>query len=255
MADGQQYRRYERPRLRHRIRRRALVARAPPQRWAEEMILFSTPAYGFVELPEPYSTGSSAMPQKKIRLTGAVRGKRLESWAAHHAANLVKGLPSPTTKTCRKRRSVVRRLRHGYRHVAARDRIYEHGRIQRREDESGREFRFYERVGAAAYLVERGVPLASLMKRRQGRSTGRGTRMRSAKASARRLQAIHSSFDAAFHSHLGLPEVLACTTFRRHAPRHVKRALENARERVAVCDLWSWVLQQIASASESFSGR
>ena len=34
-------------------------------RWAEEMILFSTQEYGFVVLPEPYSTGSSAMPQKK----------------------------------------------------------------------------------------------------------------------------------------------------------------------------------------------
>ncbi len=34
-------------------------------RWAEEMILFSTPAYGFIELPEFYSTGSSAMPQKE----------------------------------------------------------------------------------------------------------------------------------------------------------------------------------------------
>ncbi len=34
-------------------------------RWAEEMILFSTQEYGFIELPEAYSTGSSAMPQKK----------------------------------------------------------------------------------------------------------------------------------------------------------------------------------------------
>lgn len=34
-------------------------------RWAEEMILFSSQEYGFVELPEAYSTGSSAMPQKK----------------------------------------------------------------------------------------------------------------------------------------------------------------------------------------------
>ena len=34
-------------------------------RWAEEMILFSTQEYGFVALPEAYSTGSSAMPQKK----------------------------------------------------------------------------------------------------------------------------------------------------------------------------------------------
>jgi len=34
-------------------------------RWAEEMILFSTHEYGFLQSPEIYSTGSSAMPQKK----------------------------------------------------------------------------------------------------------------------------------------------------------------------------------------------
>src|SRR5437868_5839698 len=33
-------------------------------RWAEEMILFSTREFGFARLPETYSTGSSAMPQK-----------------------------------------------------------------------------------------------------------------------------------------------------------------------------------------------
>jgi argininosuccinate lyase len=34
-------------------------------RWSEEMILFSTQEFNFVHLPEAYSTGSSAMPQKK----------------------------------------------------------------------------------------------------------------------------------------------------------------------------------------------
>ena len=34
-------------------------------RWAEEMILFSSQEFGFVLLPEAYSTGSSAMPQKR----------------------------------------------------------------------------------------------------------------------------------------------------------------------------------------------
>ncbi len=34
-------------------------------RWAEEMILFSSQEFGLVRLPETYSTGSSAMPQKK----------------------------------------------------------------------------------------------------------------------------------------------------------------------------------------------
>lgn len=34
-------------------------------RWAEELILFATQEYGFIKLPEAYSTGSSAMPQKQ----------------------------------------------------------------------------------------------------------------------------------------------------------------------------------------------
>ncbi|MCU1302908.1 MAG: argininosuccinate lyase [Candidatus Sulfotelmatobacter sp.] len=45
-------------------------------RWAEEMIIFSTQEFGFVQLPESYSTGSSAMPQKKNPdLLELVRGK------------------------------------------------------------------------------------------------------------------------------------------------------------------------------------
>src|SRR5437660_10899290 len=45
-------------------------------RWAEEMILFSTQENAFIGLPERYSTGSSAMPQKKNPdLLELVRGK------------------------------------------------------------------------------------------------------------------------------------------------------------------------------------
>jgi argininosuccinate lyase len=64
-------------------------------RWAEEMILFSTQEYGFIELPEAYSTGSSAMPQKKNPdLLELVRGKC--GRVIGHAVALmvmVKGLP------------------------------------------------------------------------------------------------------------------------------------------------------------------
>src|ERR1700691_3668351 len=45
-------------------------------RWAEEMIIFSSQEFGFVVLPEAYSTRSSAMPQKKNPdLLELVRGK------------------------------------------------------------------------------------------------------------------------------------------------------------------------------------
>jgi argininosuccinate lyase len=64
-------------------------------RFAEEITLFATTEFGFVELPEAFSTGSSAMPQKKNPdLTELVRGKvgRI-SGAAQTVTLLLKGLP------------------------------------------------------------------------------------------------------------------------------------------------------------------
>jgi argininosuccinate lyase len=119
-------------------------------RWAEEMILFSTPAYGFVELPEPFSTGSSAMPQKqKSRLAGVGARQGGPSPRLLDDAPHARERPSP----CLQQRfagdagSSLRRLRHGHRHVAARHRVYEERRIQSEQNESSREFRFYECMG------------------------------------------------------------------------------------------------------------
>src|SRR5208282_2858653 len=45
-------------------------------RFAEEITLFATSEFAFVDLPESFSTGSSAMPQKKNPdLTELLRGK------------------------------------------------------------------------------------------------------------------------------------------------------------------------------------
>lgn len=64
-------------------------------RWAEEMLLFSTQEYGFLTLPEKYSTGSSAMPQKKNPdLLELARGKAGRIAGDFNALVLVlKGLP------------------------------------------------------------------------------------------------------------------------------------------------------------------
>ncbi|MGH9780084.1 MAG: argininosuccinate lyase [Candidatus Acidiferrales bacterium] len=64
-------------------------------RWAEEMTLFSTAEFGYVELPDTFATGSSAMPQKKnpdaLELlrgkTGRVAGSAVALFTA------LKGLP------------------------------------------------------------------------------------------------------------------------------------------------------------------
>ncbi len=64
-------------------------------RWAEESILFATMEYGFVKLPEAFSTGSSAMPQKKNPdALELIRGKSARVFAEATALFVtVKGLP------------------------------------------------------------------------------------------------------------------------------------------------------------------
>lgn len=64
-------------------------------RFAEEITLFATAEFGFVNLPEAFSTGSSAMPQKKNPdFTELIRGKSARMFGASSAlAMLVKGLP------------------------------------------------------------------------------------------------------------------------------------------------------------------
>jgi argininosuccinate lyase len=63
-------------------------------RFAEELTLYATAEFGFVDLPEAYSTGSS-MPQKKNPdLTELARGKSARLLGAATAlATLIKGLP------------------------------------------------------------------------------------------------------------------------------------------------------------------
>ena len=64
-------------------------------RFAEEITLFATAEFGFIALPEAFSTGSSAMPQKKNPdLTELARSKAGRIIAASHTVELqLKGLP------------------------------------------------------------------------------------------------------------------------------------------------------------------
>jgi argininosuccinate lyase len=64
-------------------------------RFAEELTLYSTAEFGFLDLPEAFSTGSSAMPQKKNPdFTELLRGKSARLiGAATSLAVLMKGLP------------------------------------------------------------------------------------------------------------------------------------------------------------------
>jgi argininosuccinate lyase len=204
-------------------------------RWAEEMILFSTAAYGFVELPEAFSTGSSAMPQKKNPdLLELVRGKAARVMgSATTLQTLVKGLPLAYNKDLQETQEPV---------FSAADTVIGmlplvtgfmqavefNGARMNQAASSG----FMNAWAAAAYLVERGVP-SRLAHEAVGRAVAlaveRGCDL--PKLPLADLQAIHSSFDEGFPSCLGLSEVLALHDVPGGtAPRQVKRALEKARE-------------------------
>ncbi|HEX4155351.1 MAG TPA: argininosuccinate lyase [Acidobacteriaceae bacterium] len=64
-------------------------------RFAEEITLYATAEFAFIDLPEAFSTGSSAMPQKKNPdLTELARGKSARLLGSATAlATLIKGLP------------------------------------------------------------------------------------------------------------------------------------------------------------------
>ena len=204
-------------------------------RWAEEMILFSSQEYGFLILPEAFSTGSSAMPQKKNPdLLELVRGKAARVMgSATTLQTLVKGLPLAYNKDLQETQEPV---------FSAADTVIGmlplvtgfmqavefNGARMNQAASSG----FMNAWAAAAYLVERGVP-SRLAHEAVGRAVAlaveRGCDL--PKLPLADLQAIHSSFDEGFPSCLGLSEVLALHDVPGGtAPRQVKRALEKARE-------------------------
>ncbi len=129
-------------------------------RFAEEITLFATAEFGFVTLPEAFSTGSSAMPQKKNPdLTELIRAKvgRLTG-AAQTVAMQLKGLPLAYNKDMQETQEpafsagfVPQMLNLVARFTAA---------IQFNRDRMGEaaESGFLNAMAAATYLVHKGVP-------------------------------------------------------------------------------------------------
>jgi argininosuccinate lyase len=129
-------------------------------RFAEEITLFATAEFGFVTLPEAFSTGSSAMPQKKNPdLTELIRAKVGRIHGAAEAVTLqLKGLPLSYNKDMQETQEpafavefVPQMLRLVARFTAA---LQFNSEQMNEAAQSG----YLNAMAAATYLVHKGVP-------------------------------------------------------------------------------------------------
>ena len=207
-------------------------------RWAEEMILFSTPEFGFIQLPEAYSTGSSALPQKKnpdlLELTRAKAARVIGDATALQIG--VKGLPLAYNKDLQETQEplfdasetllALLPLVSGW--MKAVD--FDYPRMQAAA-QSG----FMNAWAAATYLVERGVPFR-LAHEQVGKAVQRcldkGCELE--ELSLNELKELNPAFDQDFYSRLTLPAVLAIhDVVGGTAPAQVKQAIAEAKQKIA----------------------
>jgi argininosuccinate lyase len=206
-------------------------------RWAEEMILFSSEEFGFVRLPEAYSTGSSAMPQKKNPdLLELTRGKVARVIAAANSLMIVtKGLPLAYNKDLQETQeplfdavatiSALLPLASAWMKAAE----FNYGRM-REAAETG----FMNAWAAATYLVHRGVPSALAHEQ-----IGMAVQLCLEKGcgldglSLKELRALDPVFDTDFYACLQLDSVLAIHDVAGGtAPGRVRQAILQAKQRI-----------------------
>ncbi len=206
-------------------------------RWAEEMILFSSQEYGFIGLPEAYSTGSSAMPQKKNPdLLELVRGKTGRVFGNATALMVaVKGLPLAYNKDLQETQEALfdgtdtlvqmLPLVTGWMKHAE----FHHEQMQQAAD-SG----FMNAWAAATYLVKHGVP-SRLAHERIGKAVQlcleRGCELRD--VPLEELRSLSPAFGEDFYEALSLPSVLAVHDVKGGtAPSQVRQAIAAARKTI-----------------------
>jgi argininosuccinate lyase len=209
-------------------------------RFAEEITLFATAEFGFVTLPEAFSTGSSAMPQKKNPdLTELLRAKvgRLNG-AAQSVAMQLKGLPLAYNKDMQETQEPVfsagfvpQMLNLVARFTAAiqfnRDRMSEAA-------ESG----FLNAMAAATYLVHKGVPFRTAHEK-----IGRAVRFAIEKGveldglTIAELRRFGEEFGEDFYAAITLEATLDCHDVAGGTARErVRKALDRASDWIRVLE-------------------
>jgi argininosuccinate lyase len=206
-------------------------------RWAEEMILFSSQQYEFVELPEAYSTGSSAMPQKKNPdLLELVRGKSGRVIGnATALAIMLKGLPLAYNKDLQETQEPLFDAADAALQLVPlvtgwMKAVEFHYENMNEAAQSG----FMNAWAAATYLVKKGVP-SRLAHEKIGNAVKLclDRRCELHDLTLKDLHAINPAFEEDFFESLTLASVLAVHDVPGGtAPTRVRQALAAARKKI-----------------------
>ncbi len=207
-------------------------------RFAEEITLFATSEFGFAELPEGFSTGSSAMPQKKNPdLTELLRGKcGCLLGASTTLSTLLKGLPLAYNKDLQETQEPVFAVADAVEGMLqvlpgfTRALRFRHDRMQAAA-QSG----YLNAMAAATYLVHKGVPFRTAHEK-----VGQAVRFAVEKGveldglTLEELRQFGDEFGDDFYAAITLEATLDCHDVTGGTPRErVRKALEAATQRIA----------------------
>jgi argininosuccinate lyase len=226
-------------------------------RFAEEITLFATAEFGFVELPEAFSTGSSAMPQKKNPdLTELVRAKVARiNGAAQTVTMLLKGLPLAYNKDLQETQEpVFAATGEAHKMLLVLPAFTRALKFRTDRMRAACESGFLNAMAAATYLVHKGVPF-----RKAHEKIGNAIRYCLDKGceldrlTLEELKQFGPEFDSDFFAAITLEATLDChDVVGGTARRQVREALAAAAKRVdALADAYGHVALDQEEASHA----
>jgi len=206
-------------------------------RFAEEITLFSTAEFGFVVLPETFSTGSSAMPQKKNPdLTELLRAKvgRIHG-AAEAVTLLLKGLPLAYNKDMQETQEPAFQVEFVPQMLKLVARFTTALQFSSKRMFEAAQSGYLNAMAAATYLVHKGVPFRTAHEK-----IGNAVRFaleKNVELNDLTLDDLHqfgAEFEADFYAAVQLNATLDCHDVTGGTARgRVRQALDAASHRIA----------------------
>ncbi|HEY1901644.1 MAG TPA: argininosuccinate lyase [Terracidiphilus sp.] len=206
-------------------------------RFAEEITLFATAEFGFVALPEAFSTGSSAMPQKKNPdLTELIRAKVGRIHGAAQAVTMqLKGLPLAYNKDMQETQEPAFAVEFVPQMLSLVARFTAALQFNRERMAEAAQNGYLNAMAAATYLVHKGIPFRTAHEKIGNAvrfALQEGVELRN--LTINELRAFGPEFDEDFFSAVSLNATLDChDVIGGTARERVHQALSAAPERIS----------------------